>query len=70
MLYEVITYNEDRFDDAARNGNMLEVLQAELAEGRALFEGRIPAEVRSKRNFIMEELERVAAKRRAAAAAS
>jgi hypothetical protein len=42
---------------------MVEALKTELEEGRVLFEGRIAADVRSERDFIMEELDRVAAKR-------
>jgi hypothetical protein len=41
----------------------MEALQNELTEGRALFQVRIPEEVRAQRDFLLEELESVAAKR-------
>jgi CheY-like chemotaxis protein len=63
IVSDIVLYNEDRFDEAARDGNMVEALKTELEEGRVLFEGRIAADVRSERDFIMEELDRVAAKR-------
>jgi CheY-like chemotaxis protein len=65
IVSDIVLYNEERFDQAARTGNMLEAMSAEIEEGRALFEARISEDVRAHRNFLVEELERVAARRRA-----
>jgi CheY-like chemotaxis protein len=63
IVSDIVLYNEDRFDRAVRDGNLMEALQNELTEGRALFQVRIPEEVRAQRDFLLEELESVAAKR-------
>ena len=44
-------------------GNVAEAMTAELAEGRSLFVGRVDSRVRDQRDFLVEELLRVARER-------
>ncbi len=63
IIADIVLYNGDRFDRAIREGNLEQALKAELSEGRTLFASRIPEEIRSERDFIAAELDRVTADR-------
>jgi CheY-like chemotaxis protein len=63
---EMLLYQPEKFDQASRAGNLEQVLDLEIQEARALLRQRISEEVRNERDFILEELERVAAERMAA----
>jgi CheY-like chemotaxis protein len=63
IVADIVLYNEDRFDRALREGRLAEALKAELSEGRALFHSRIPDDIRTQRDFVAEELDRVSAER-------
>ena len=65
IVSDIVLYNEDRFDRAMREGNLEHALKAELSEGRTLFASRIPDDIRSERDFIAAELDRVTAARMA-----
>ena len=65
IISDIVLYNEDRFDRAMREGKLEQALKAELSEGRTLFASRIPNEIRSERDFIATELDRVTAARMA-----
>jgi predicted Zn finger-like uncharacterized protein len=60
IVSDVVLYNEEKFAAAVRSGNVVEALEAELQEGRAHFDRRIDAQVRQARDFLAEELLRVA----------
>jgi hypothetical protein len=60
---DVVLYNPEKFDQGVRGGNVLELLDAELEEGRGLFAQRVAPELRSERDFLAEELFRVARSR-------
>ncbi|MEE8314205.1 MAG: zinc-ribbon domain-containing protein [Myxococcota bacterium] len=60
---DIILYNEEKFAKGVGGGNVTATLESELAEARHMFEQRIPEEVRAKRDFLVEELERRAAAR-------
>jgi predicted Zn finger-like uncharacterized protein len=62
---DIILYNERKFAAAASSGKIAEVLAHELAEARQHFDSRIPPEVRGKRDFLVEELQRRAAQYKA-----
>lgn len=61
---DVILYNEAKFAAAAAAGNAAKALSAEIEEARAHFNSRVPAALRAKRDFLVEELERRAAARK------
>jgi CheY-like chemotaxis protein len=60
---EMLLYQPEKFDAAIRDQNLEEVLDLEIQEARALIRQRISEEVRSEKDFILEELERVAKER-------
>ncbi len=68
VVSDIVLYNEEKFEQGSRGGNVAELLAAELEEASALFRDRVSQELRSQREFLVEELERRAAKHREAAA--
>jgi len=63
IVSDIVLYNEEKFDAAVRAGNVVEALDSEMEEARAHFCQRIDARVRESRDFLVEELVRVARKR-------
>jgi CheY-like chemotaxis protein len=63
IVSDVILYNEEKFARAIARGNFVEAMDGDLEEGRALFRQRIDARVREERDFLSEELLRVARQR-------
>jgi len=60
---EMLLYQPDKFEKAVIDGNLEQVLDLEIQEARALLRQRISEEVRAETDFIIDELERVAAER-------
>jgi predicted Zn finger-like uncharacterized protein len=60
IVSDVILYNQDKFARAVAAGRVVEVMDPDLEEGRALFRQRIDARVREERDHLAEELVRVA----------
>ena len=60
IVSDIVLYNEEKFSAAVRSGGVLETMRDELAEGRALFRERIDVQVRDERDFLADELMRVA----------
>jgi CheY-like chemotaxis protein len=65
VISDIILYNEEKFAEAATAKNAPEALSAELNEARSMFNDRVSEELRSQRDFLVEELERRAEKKRA-----
>ena len=63
IVADIVLYNETKFDAAVASGNPAEALAVEISEGRAHFEQRIDAVVRAKKDFLAEEIQRVARNR-------
>ncbi len=63
IVSDIVLYNEPKFAEAVRRGSVLEALDADLSEGRHLFQERIDARVRGERDYLSEELLRVARQR-------
>ena len=60
---EMLLYSPDKFENAIRDGNLEQALDLEIQEARALLRQRISEEVRAETDFIIDELNRVAAER-------
>jgi hypothetical protein len=60
IVSDVILYNEDKFNRAIAAGRVVELLDPDLEEGRGLFRQRIDPRVREERDYLVEELLRVA----------
>jgi predicted Zn finger-like uncharacterized protein len=63
IVSDIVLYNEQKFAEAIRNRNVVEALDGDLAEGRHLFQERIDARVRGERDYLADELLRVAKQR-------
>ncbi|MDG2050447.1 MAG: zinc-ribbon domain-containing protein [Myxococcota bacterium] len=63
VVSDIVLYQGDRFEMAVQNGNWLEMLEAEIEEGRKIFRQRIDERIRGERDFLMDELNRVAGER-------
>ena len=60
IVSDIILYNQKEFDAAVLAGNVTEALAAELAEGTALFAGRIAPGLGNAQDFLSQELLRIA----------
>lgn len=60
---EMLLYSPEKFERAIRDGNLEQVLDLEIQEARALLRQRISERVRAETDFIIDELNRVAADR-------
>ncbi|MCR9097384.1 MAG: zinc-ribbon domain-containing protein [bacterium] len=60
---EMLLYQPEKFEQASRDGNLEQALDLEIQEARALLRQRIREDVREETDFIMDELNRVAAER-------
>ena len=65
IVSDIVLYNPEKFDEAAKAGNVVAALDAALGEGRDLFRQRIDERVRGERDYLEEELLRVANERKA-----
>jgi hypothetical protein len=63
VVSDIVLYNEEKFAAAVTAGNVLEAMEGDMQEGRALFVQRIDPRVRESRDFLAEELLRVARQR-------
>ena len=66
VVSDIVLYQGERFDAAAREGNLLQSLEVEIEEGRKMFRQRIDERIRDERDFLIDELNRVADERRSA----
>lgn len=62
-ISDIVLYNEEKFDAALRSGDVLSGMRDEVEEGRALLRDRIDPDVFAQRDFIADELLRVAERR-------
>ena len=60
IVSDIVLYNPEKFAAALRTASVVDAMREELEEGRSLFRDRIDARVRSERDHLAAELERVA----------
>jgi predicted Zn finger-like uncharacterized protein len=65
VVSDIALYQAENFERASRAGTLVEDFRIEIAEARQLFVERIDERVRSERDYLIEELMRVAEDRRA-----
>ncbi len=63
VVSDIVLYNEEKFASAVEAGTVAEALDDVLEEGRALFRDRIDSRVREERDYLLDELNRVARER-------
>ena len=60
IVSDIVLYNPERFEAALRSGDVVLAMATELEEGRAHFRERIAESIRERKDFLGEELRRVA----------
>ena len=63
IVSDILLYHPAQFEAGLASGQLAEALDAPIAEGRGFFAQRVDPRVRDERDYILEELERVAQKR-------
>ena len=63
IVSDVILYNEEKFSAALASGSVIEAMEPDLQEGRSLFQQRIDPAIAGQKDFLREELLRVARQR-------
>ena len=59
-MSDIVLYNQEKFDAAVGAGNVLEAMHSEMEEARGLFTQRVDSAVRGTKDFLADELIRVA----------
>jgi predicted Zn finger-like uncharacterized protein len=54
IVSDIALYNQEAVVEGIRNGNFFELLQNDVTEGRELYDKRIPAVVRAKKDYYQE----------------
>ncbi|HEX9112786.1 MAG TPA: response regulator, partial [Nitrospirota bacterium] len=54
IVSDVALYNQEAVVEGIRKGNFFELLKTDVEEGRELFEKRVPASIRAKRDYYQE----------------
>jgi CheY-like chemotaxis protein len=60
IVSDLVLYNEDKFMRAVVSGSVVEAMDGDLDEGRSLFRQRIDPRVQAERDYLNDELLRVA----------
>ena len=63
IVSDVVLYNQDKFDEALRSGSVIEALASGLAEAREFFRQKVEPAVLEEKDYLVEELMRVARER-------
>jgi len=63
VVSDIVLYSKEKFEAAVAAGNVLEAMRAEIAEGRTLFTARVDPEIQKLRDFLSDEMLRVASAR-------
>jgi len=63
IVSDIVLYHPEKFEEALRVGNVVDVLESAIEEGRAFFQQRVDAAVAAEKDHLVEELLRVARER-------
>jgi CheY-like chemotaxis protein len=63
IVSDIALYQPEKFGQAVASGKVIEVMDSQIEEGRVLFAQRVDERVRAERDFIVDELLRVARER-------
>jgi predicted Zn finger-like uncharacterized protein len=63
IVSDIALYQPEKFAEAIASGNIVEVMDNQIEEGRVLFAQRVDERLRAERDFIVDELLRVARER-------
>jgi len=54
IVSDIALYNQESVAEGIRNGTFFELLKEDIAEGRSLYDSRVPATVRSGKDYLQE----------------
>ncbi len=54
IVSDIALYNQESVADGLKNGTFYDLLKADVAEGRELYENRVPQSIRAKRDYYQE----------------
>ncbi len=57
IVSDIALYNQEAVIEGIKNGTFFELLKNDVDEGRELFEKRIPAAIRAKKDYYQEALD-------------
>lgn len=63
IVSDIALYQPEKFAEAVASGNVVEVMDNQIEEGRVLFAQRVDERIRAERDFIVDELLRIARER-------
>src|SRR6266545_4659637 len=61
IVSDIVLYNQSKVEEGVRNGRLLELLADDIREGRALYERRVPEEIRKEASYLEEAFEELMA---------
>jgi hypothetical protein len=57
IVSDIALYNQEAVKEGIRAGNIHEVLRDDIAEGRTLYDSRVPQEIRATKDYLQEALD-------------
>ncbi len=54
IVSDIALYNQDAVAEGLKNGNIKDLLEADIKEGRELYENRVPAAIKAKKDYYQE----------------
>ncbi len=64
IVSDIVLYNQAKVEEGVRNGTFYELLADDIAEGRRLYEQRVPAEVKSDTSYLNDAFEDLICRKR------
>lgn len=65
IVSDIALYNQDAANEGVRDGTFYDLLKDDIAEGRALYEGRVPTAIRATKDYLQEAFDEfIAAKKK------
>ncbi len=64
IVSDIALYNQAKVEEGIRNGNIYTLLEDDIHEGRALYDRRVPEEIRSSSSYLKEAFEELIAKKK------
>jgi DNA-binding response OmpR family regulator len=64
IVSDIALYNQERVEEGVRNDGFYELLEEDIQEGRALYEQRIPPEIRNSTSYLDDAFEELISKKK------
>ncbi len=64
IVSDIALYNQEKVEEGVRSGRLFELLEEDVFEGRALYEQRIPPEIRNNTSYLEDAFEELISKKK------